>query len=224
VIFLAWQGAGNAVSAEMKNSDSEIQQVKQAAQEATKMFFPRAENRKTVFGFNDDDSLASATLEAPVPLYSLEESDLSSYQTGQSLDALLKPTGQWLVPVAVGGSNRAMITIVGTTDGKWTGSTFGMAPLARKWQNIQAWWPAANQFTPHLIICPFAQGYFFSIPQVKPPNLTSLSAVSDTQMASSSAPQPQLVPAEQCLTGWREILKQTTKPDSENKKNDTKSP
>jgi hypothetical protein len=203
------------------NDAAMINGVKQAAQEATKLFFLRAEGRKKTFGFEPEDDLGSATLGTPVELYTLNDAAVQAYHSGP-ITALIEPTGQWLVPVMIGGTNRAMIAIAQNGDGQWAGTTFGMAPLARKWQNIQAWWPAAEKFTPQLIIWPAAQGYFFSIPQVQPPNLTGFSDIPAVHLDPQTAHKPPLVPAENSLTFLKEALKQMPIPQSENKINQDK--
>jgi hypothetical protein len=209
---------------ELKKDDRELQAVTLAAHEATKVFFPRAEKRKTVYGFETSDRFDSAILKSPVELYAFNDSELLAYHSGQPLTALIQSTGQWLVPVAIGGTNRAMIGIIATDDGKWTGSTFGMAPLARKWQNIQAWWPTTEKYTPQLIICPAAAGYFFTIPQVQPPNLTPLSDIPATHIDPQTAPKPQLRPAENSLTGLQETLKHLPRIEPDKNTIDTNAP
>ena len=195
-------------SNEMQIEETEIHEVTQAAQAATKVFFPRAENRKAVFGFDANDRLEAAVLKSPVKLYTIDDAAMLAYQPGQPVSQLLKSTGQWFVPVAIGGTNRAMIAVIATGDGKWTGSTFGLAPLARKWQNIESWWPSAEKFTPRLIILPVAQGYFFTIPQTEPGNLTAMVDLPATHIDSTAVPKPPLAAAESKLTGIRDALKQ----------------
>jgi len=143
------------------NDETVLNEIKQAAQAAAKHYLPKVESQKKTFGFETEDVLDSATLGTPVKLYTLNDAAMQAYHSGQPVTSLIQPTGQWLVPVVIGGTNRAMIAISQTGDGKWTWTAFGMAPLARKWQNIQGWWPATEKFTPQLIIWPAAQGYFF---------------------------------------------------------------
>jgi hypothetical protein len=205
------------------NDAAMLDGIKQAAQEAAKLYLPRAAGRQKIFGFEPEDRLSSATLGTPVELYTLNDASVQAYHSGP-IAALIEPTGQWLVPVTIGGTNRALIAVSQTDDGKWMGTTFGMAPLARKWQNIQGWWPAAEKFTPQLIIWPAAQGYFFSIPQVQPPNLTGLSDIPATHVDLQTTPKPRLVPAENSLTYLQEALKQTANPERENNTNKAKQP
>lgn len=208
----------------MKLDQEELRAINQAAQEAKKMFFPRAEHRKKVFGFEEDDKFETSALGAPIKVYTADDAKLMAYQPGQSVASLLKPTGQCFIPVTIGGTNRAMIVVVAAGGGKWEGSTFGLAPLARKWQNIEAWWPAAEGFTPQLVILPTGQGYFLTIPQISPANLTALLDFPATHIDPAVVPKPQLSPAESRLTGILETLKQSSKTEPDNKTKDHQSP
>ncbi|MGA2177235.1 MAG: hypothetical protein ABSH38_19850 [Verrucomicrobiota bacterium] len=194
------------MAADATTDAAEIQAVKQAAQEATKIFYPRAEKRKPVYGFAEADNLASAVLGEPARLFFIDDKDVQAYHDGQALDGILKPAGEWFVPVAIGGTNRAMLGVKDAGDGKWIGATFGMAPLARKWQSIQAWWPSSGKFTPQLVICPPAEGYYFTVPQIQPPNLTPLASLSATASISGQAPKPVLAPAGDSLRPVQKML------------------
>jgi len=220
---LVLSSIGRAATNEIRVDEKTLQDVTQAAREATKIFFPRAENRKAVFGFDAADNLDSAVLKSPVNLYTLKDSEVATYHAGQPLASLLQPTGQWLVPVAIGGTNRAMISVIETADGKWTGSSFGMAPLSRKWQSIQAWWPA-GKFTPQLIILPAAQGYFFTIPEEQPPNLTALGELPAALVDPKTTAKPPLRPAENLLSELRDTLTHSPNNEPENQTNESKTP
>jgi hypothetical protein len=194
-----------------KTDAAEIQAVKQAAQEATKTFYPRAEKRKSVYGFEEADKLDAAALGEPARLYFIDAQDALGYHPGQDLQALLKPTGEWFVPVTIGGSNRAMLGVVDAGEGKWIGSTFGMAPLAHKWQSIQKSWPNSQKFTPLLVICPPAEGYFFTVPQIQPANLTPLA---DIQLPNGAGPtaKPVLVPVGESMRALQKFLEAHGRP------------
>jgi hypothetical protein len=161
-----------------------------------------------MYGFEEGDVLNSAVLQAPVKLCFIEDKDVMTYRAGQPVAPLLKPSDYWLVPVAIGGTNRAMIEVTAAGEGKWTGSALGMAPLARKWQNLQGWWPEAQKFTPRLIICPPVPGYFFSIPQAATPNLTPMSEVPATIVDHKVTPKPALKSADAGFAGIREVFRQ----------------
>ncbi len=210
-----------AASNEIKMDEADIQGVTQAAQAATKVFFPRAENRKAVFGFDSGDRLESAVLKSPIRLYEIKDADVAAYRPGQPISQLLKPTGQWFVPVAIGGTNRAMIAVIATGEGKWEGSTFGLAPLARKWQNIETWWPATEKFTPQLVILTSAQGYFFTIPQIEPANLTALLDLPAAHLAAGSTPKPQLTAVGIRLEDMRTTLQHSPKTEPVNNTTNT---
>jgi len=186
---------------------SDLLAVKQAAVDATNIFYPRAQSRKTVYGFEAGDNVASAALGEPLRLYYIDEKDAQAYHRGQALDRILQPSGQWFVPVMIRGTNRAMLGVVDNGQGKWVGSTFGMAVLARKWQNIQKWWPAAGNAAPELIVCPPADGYFFTVPRIAPPNLTSLDDIPEAGHENGQvAAKPSLAPAEKTLAAIQKQL------------------
>lgn len=217
ITLIAALGVGQAfcsclMAADATTDAAELQAVKQAALEATKIFYPRAEKRKSVYGFAEADNLAVAVLGEPARLYFLDDKDVRAYQNGQALQAILKPAGQWFVPVAMGGTNRAMLGVVDAGDGKWIGSTFGMAPLARTWQNIQAAWPGTQEFTPQLVICPPAEGYFFTVPQIQPANLTPLANIPPTWSAGGQTAKPVLVPAMESMSALQKILEAHGRP------------
>lgn len=174
-------------AAPMVDVKTASQAVSKAAEEAAKnLFFPRAAARRTVYGLAENESFDQAVLKEPVPLYTINDSALALYRSGQSLSNLLELTGQWLVPVAVGNTNRAMISMLEAEDGTYVGSTFGMVPLAHKWQNIQTWWPA-DKYSPRLVILPSAQGYYFTVPEIQPPNLTPTAELKTTPPPLGSA-------------------------------------
>lgn len=194
------------MQADQTADETELREVKQAAQEAAKIFYPRAEKRKSVYGFMEADHLDSAVLGEPARLFFIDATDIQAYHDGQGLEAILKPSGQWFVPVAIGGTNRAMLGVVDDGKGHWTGSTFGMAPLARVWQSLREDWPATKQFTPKLVICPPVEGYFFTVPQVQPANLTPLANVSGPGTEARSNAKPALAPATETFRDLRKKL------------------
>jgi len=51
------------------------------------------------YGFQAQDFLAEAKLGAPLPVYTIEESDRANYQSGQPVKSLLKRAKQWVFPV-----------------------------------------------------------------------------------------------------------------------------
>jgi hypothetical protein len=190
-------GGGMGSEGRAEDTNNILQQVKQAAQEGTQKFYPRAEKRKARYGFAESDNLSAATLGEPVRLFFIDSKAAQAYRDGTPLTTLIQPSGQWFVPVSVGGTNRAMLGVVDDGAGHWVGATFGMAPLARAWQRIQERWPASNHFTPELLICPPTEGYYLTVPQVDPPNLTPLTRLFPAQ---GEAP-PALMPVNACLSG-----------------------
>ncbi len=178
-----------------------------AARTAAKIYFPRAEKRKKDFGFEEKDSFTNATFGQPIPMDVLDEKDLASPRAGSSMTNLLRPSGVWFVPIEMNGVKRAMIEVTGA-DGKWSGTAFGMAPLARQWQNILQWWPARDGLAPRLFICPPAQGYFFTVPQSKGGNATPVAQIPDT-IQPTDAPRPMLRPAAETFDSIRDFVKQT---------------
>jgi hypothetical protein len=195
----------------VQTNAAEIAAVKQAAQKALKeLFLPRAEINKKSYGFEDNDVVADAALKPPVELFILDDKRVLAYQSGQPVSSLLKPTGQWFVPVAIGGTNRAMIQVTQTATNKWTGSGWGWTPLARDWQSIKKWWPASGGFTPLFIISPPMAGYYFTVPQVQPANLTPFMSP-QSAIAAKDGPPPALDDASQTIQGIRQVLVQRKK-------------
>jgi hypothetical protein len=178
-----------------------------AARAAGKIYFPRAEKRKKDFGFEEKDAFATATFGLPIQMEILDEKDLASPRAGSAVTNLLRPTGVWFVPVEMNGVKRAMIEVTGA-EGKWSGTAFGMAPLARQWQNISQWWPARDGLAPRLFICPPAQGYFFTVPQSKGENATPVAQIPDTIQPPQKA-RPELRAAVETFDSIRDLVKQT---------------
>jgi len=203
--------ASPALSDSLIESDiSESNEISQAAQEGFRMFLPRAEAQKKSYGFETNDIVSEAVLKPPVELFILDEKRVLAYQSGQSVESLLKPTGQWFVPVAIGGSNRAMIQVTQTAEHKWSGTGWGWSPLARGWQMIETWWPASGKFTPLLIISPQMSGYYFTVPQVPPANLTPFVNPNNAVAARDGTP-PVLETARQTVQMIQNVLEQREK-------------
>lgn len=186
------------------NTD-EMTAVKQAAQDSLTLFLPRAEAQKKSYGFEADDVVDSLSLKAPVELFIFDDQRVLTYQAGQQVQSLVKPTGRWFVPVAINGTNRAFIEVTRSPEYKWVGSGWGWTPLARGWQLVEKCRPASGEFTPLLIVSPLMAGYYFSIPQVQPANLTPMMGPRNV-IAAQNGPPPVLGDANQAIQEMRQIL------------------
>ncbi len=199
-----------AADSNLGQGDDEVRAVKQAAEEAMKLFLPRAALHKKDYGFEPGDAVDSATLGSPMKLYNIPDNEVLSFRAGNPIEPLLKPTGEWLVPVTLRGTNRAMIEVNQTADHGWSGTGWGLAPLARQWQNVLSCWPPSGVLVPKLIVCGAIQGYLFVVPQAEGRNLTPLSVVPTGPLGPNPAGKPILHAADETMVELRKLLQENS--------------
>jgi len=174
------------------------QAVLDAAQPRFDDLIDRALRAKSAYGFETDDDLNLAELGDPLPVYTVSEKDAAAFAPGQKIDAVLKVSGTWLVPVNVSGSGlRTFIEVTRQSDNTFEGGRASVI-TARVWKTINARWPANKNFHPKLVTYPGIPGYFFTVPEIEPQNL------SDIVVILSEVDHPAtLSPAAVTLHSWR---------------------
>ena len=152
---------------------------------------------KADYGFTAEDKLETLKLGSPFELYALNNEKVKSYKKGGNLADSLEKTGHWYVPVLAAANTRALIEVVKDSAGVWSGTGLGWAPLAKKWQKINTYWPKTGKAEPLLIINYIMPGYLFAIPSYPYPNLTSLAKLNDEELTKLGKNKPALddVPA-----------------------------
>ena len=157
----------------------------------------RAVHAKSAYGFDTDDDLNDAEVGDPVPVYTISERDAAAFSAGQKIDSILKVSDTWLVPVNVGGHLRTFIEVSRNSDNTFEAGRASVI-AARVWTTINIRWPANKNFHPKLVTYPGIPGYFFTVPEIEPPNMT------DIVMMLSEVDQPvTLSPARVTLHSWR---------------------
>ena len=171
--------------------------VKDAAQPKFDDVVDHALRAKSAYGFATDDDLNDAELGEPMPVYTVSQNDVLHFSEVQNMDSVLKESGHWLVPICVGGSLRSFIEVSETSNQVYQ---VGRASVitARVWNKMIARWPAEKNFHPKLVVYPGIPGYFFTIPEVQPANMT------DTVMILAEVDKPaSLSPAKVTFRSWR---------------------
>ena len=144
------------------------------------------------YGFTSDESLGTARLGDPIPVYMIAPEDRESYM-GQAVGPLLKPADEWIFPIILDNRVRFMVQV------RYNGHDYvlghGSRALAVVYDKILARWPANEGFHPQLIVNPDMPFFFFTIPELPDPNLTDTSRMLDFD--------PVLSPAAVILASWR---------------------
>jgi len=172
--------------------------VLQAAQTGLPVYLSHIALRKTTYGFLESDDLSQAKLGQPIELFLLPDSMLHDATPNMASASELPSAAAWFVPVQIGGQSRGLIEVV-QTGGQWKAASLGYAPLARKWAQVETWWPNRSGFTPRLVVSA-STGYYFSIPQVHPANLTALDSIVDPRLGKTTTAPPSLIPWQDALT------------------------
>lgn len=157
----------------------------------------KAERSRDIYGFKADDHLGQADLGEPIPVYTVNGEDAGNYSVGQEIEPLLQESGRWLVPVRVDGSFRAFIEVDKTPTNTFVART-GSLTAARVWKKIIKRWPPEKNFHPRLVIRRDIPGYFFTIPEIDPQNMTDI-----VQFVSEVDRPTTLSPAVVILHSWR---------------------
>jgi len=186
-----------AGEAKLSPGDARRAAIVSAAEPKFDDLVDRAFRSKAAYGFESDDSLDAAELGEPVPLYTVNEKDASGYSGSQDIGSVLKESGRWLVPVNVNGALRTFIEVSETSNNVFE-ATGTSVIAARVWKTIVARWPAEKNFHPRLVIHPGIPGYFFTVPEVYPPNMTDI-----VQILAEVDKPATLSPAPVTLHSWR---------------------
>jgi hypothetical protein len=157
----------------------------------------KAERSRDIYGFKADDHLGQADLGEPIPIYTVNGEEAGNYLQGQEIEPLLQESGHWLVPVRVDGSFRAFIEVYKTRTNTFVAKT-GSLTAARVWKKIIKRWPPEKNFHPKLVIRSDVPGYFFTIPEIDPQNMTDI-----VQITSEVDKPAMLSPALVILHSWR---------------------
>jgi hypothetical protein len=152
-----------------------------------------ADKYPDAYGFQAQDFLSDAKLGAPIPVYTIEESDRANYRAGQPVKPLLKPARQWVFPVMMGERICCMVEV--RQDGHDFIPGTGNRSLGMAWSKIIEKWPAEAGYHPMLLVNSGIPGYYFTVPELPNQNITDT-----VQMFYF---HPDTSPAEVILASWR---------------------
>ena len=150
----------------------------EAAQGALKRFLPSLDSAvmKERHGFPPEDDFKDLRLDEPFEPFYLKrdatKTDAAGKYAGGKVTEVLAPSANWYFPVRSRGRLACLVSVVQWDDGKLVEDKLGMPELARAWAAIREAWPASKGFTPYFIIVPSHQLFYFTVPQVDPPNMT----------------------------------------------------
>ena len=145
------------------------------------------------YGFHDGDFLSDAKLGEPMPIYTIDETDRSNYQSGQAIKPLLKSAKQWVFPVMMGDRICCMVEVRQRGHEYVPGS--GNKSLALAWSKITEKWSPEDGYHPLLLVNPDIPGYYFTVPELPQQNITDI-----IQMFYF---HPGVSPADVILASWR---------------------
>lgn len=173
-----------------------------AAQGALKRFLPSLDSAvmKERHGFAPDDDFKGLSLGEPFEAFFLHREGLKTY-AGGVLDALLMPGETWYFPVISRGKAACLVSVARWDDGRLVDDKLGMPEVARAWAAIRTTWPANKGYTPHFVIIPWLQQFYFTIPQADPPNMTLLSI--ETKESALPQTYQRLTPASEAFVKLR---------------------
>lgn len=92
------------------------------------------------YGFRSLQELGRAQPGTPLEIFTVKPDELLS-SSGTDLNVLLRPTGEWYVPVLIGTEYRALLTVAQVT-GKWEVFGISAAGLARELEAFNRKLPA----------------------------------------------------------------------------------
>lgn len=159
-----------------------------------------AATAKPSFGFDPDDDLHQAVMGDPMPVYTVSQESACEFCDGDKVESVLKESGQWLIPLNVKGELRTFIKVTRVSENNTNKyvARMGSVTAARVWQTILDRWPPQKNFHPKLVIYPGIPGYFFTIPEVNPQNMTDIVRI----VAEVDKPAP-LSPAAVIIHSWK---------------------
>jgi hypothetical protein len=201
VILLCLASTGipsdRAQGVNVKPGHTQAVAVKNAARPAFDDLLDRAVHAKMAYGFASDDLLDEAVMGEPIPIYTVTQEAACEYCDGDEVASILSESGQWLVPITVDGALRAFIQVSKTSSNTLVAAR-GSTAAARVWKTIIQRWPTEKNFHPKLVVYRNIPGYFFTVPEISPQNMTDIVKI----MAEVDKPAT-LSPATVILHSWR---------------------
>lgn len=197
--------AGNATPSDStqnaKTNAAEIAAILAIAQPKCDSVLEEAIKARSAFGFEADDDLSQAVVGDPIPVYTVDETDACDFCEGDKVESVLKESGQWLVPITINGTVRTFVKITKTSDNGTNQyvASMGSTAAAKVWRVILDRWPAKENFHPKLVMYPRIPGYFFTIPEVNPQNMTDIVRI----LAEVDNKPTALSPASVIIHSWQ---------------------
>lgn len=184
--------AQTSAAADRSQAQAAQQQLLHAAKAGYWEVMDNAVKNPDLYGFRPNDNLREAQLGDAIQVYTIPEQDRRSYQAGQPLKPLLKPTQEWVFPVTLG--NRVCFMVQIRYDGHEYVIERGSRALAMVYDKIQQNWPVSEGYHPQLVMNPHLPTYYFTIPELPTPNITDTSEMFGYN--------PSLSPAAVILASW----------------------
>jgi hypothetical protein len=187
----------NASPSPRAHPDQQTEAIGKAAEPKFDDVMDHAAHEKTAYGFENEDNLEDAKLGDPLPIYTISEKDATNFSPAQDVESILKPSGHWLVPVTVKGALRTFISVSENSNHEFEAGGASVI-TARVWKTIASRWPAEKGFHPKLVSFPGIPGYYFTIPELQPQNLTDI-----VEVLAEADQAANLSPALVTLHSWR---------------------
>ena len=143
---------------------------------------PDLPKQKYTYGFLKGENLDDATLGQAFQLHILSSNRVHTVKNScdySELNDLLHPAGTWYYPIILKNEGRCILYLTQGRNGAWTTSGFGNQALARMLYQVDRQWPKKNGYHPKLIQCDAPYDFLFTVPELGPDNLTSLSKSSN---------------------------------------------
>jgi len=169
------------------------QKFLQAAQEGFDRVMEVAVKNPDPYGFAPGEHFDAAHLGDPITVYTIAPEEHTRYQSGQPLQPLLQPSGEWVFPIMLGGRVRFLVQVKADGSEYVTGN--GSRAVAMVYDKILQRWPVSQGFHPQLITTAGIPGYYFTVPELPQQNLTDVSEMFEYN--------PALSPADIILHSWR---------------------
>ncbi len=187
----------NASPSPRAHLDRQTVAIRKAAETKFDDMMDHAVHQKTAYGFESEDNLEDAKLGDPLPVYTVSEKDAAGFSPDQNVESILKPSGHWLVPVTVKGALRTFISVSENSNHQFEAGGASVI-TARVWKTIASRWPAEKGFHPKLVSYAGIPGYYFTVPELQPQNMTDIVEVlAEVDQAAD------LSPALVTLHSWR---------------------
>ena len=199
-LCLVNQGLSAGRSKAGTSVQAETAAILAAAQPEFDSLLDEAESAKPSFGFDADDNLHDVVMGDPMPVYTVSEDNACEFCDGDKVESVLKQSGQWLIPLTINGTLRTFIKVTEVSDNNTNKyvARLGSVSAAKVWRVILDRWPPQKNFHPKLVMYPGIPGYFFTIPEIDPQNMTDIVRV----LAEVDKPTP-LSPAAVIIHSWQ---------------------